>query len=74
MSNSDYNTHTRDDYVDANSRFLPSWLTNIVLPVGVFIIVVAIMCALVLSGVVQGNKTRSAPQSTTTVPTIELLP
>jgi hypothetical protein len=47
------------------------WLRAIVLPALLFVIAVAVVCALVLSGAVQGKKTyeppRSAPTTSETV-------
>ena len=42
------------------------WLRAIVLPALLFVIAVAIVCALVLSGAVQGKKTYEAPKSAPT--------
>jgi hypothetical protein len=38
------------------------WLRAMVLPALLFVIVVAIVCALVLSGAVQGKRTYEAPK------------
>lgn len=51
------------------------WLRAVVLPALLFVIAVAIVCALVLSGAVQGKKKYDAPQGApTTTPTVLIEP
>jgi hypothetical protein len=42
------------------------WLRAVVLPALLFVVAVAIVCALVLSGAVQGKKTYDAPKTAPT--------
>jgi hypothetical protein len=52
-----------------------TWLRGVLVPVLVFVIAVAIVCALVASGAVQGHKTYpKAPRSTTTQQTVLIQP
>jgi hypothetical protein len=43
-------------------------------PIGVLVVVVAVICGLVLSGAIQPSETRTPATSPTTVPSIEITP
>ena len=52
-----------------------AWLRTLVLPLLLFVTAVAVVCALVLSGAVQGHKTYGPPaKAPTTQPTVLIEP
>lgn len=51
-----------------------SMVWRYLLPVAVLVVVVAVISALVLTGVVSGGKDRPVAQPTSTTPTIEIAP
>jgi hypothetical protein len=64
----------RDDF-DDESGLGPSRLRAFLIPLGVLIVVVAIICALVLSGALEGDQLRTGPDgASTTVSTVEISP
>ncbi|MCL5735210.1 MAG: hypothetical protein M1274_06400 [Actinobacteria bacterium] len=61
------------DYFDEAREPRLTRLRALALPVAVLIVVAAVICGLVLGGVLQGDKVRVRPgNAPTTVPTIEL--
>jgi hypothetical protein len=65
----------RDDFNDDEVRVGPSRLRVLLIALGALVVVVAIICALVLSGALQGDQARTGPDgASTTLPTVEISP
>jgi hypothetical protein len=65
----------RVDFDDDGPDFEPSRLRAVLLPLGLLVVVIAVISALVLSGVLQGDPKKRPPVApATTAPTVEIAP
>ncbi|HLA80342.1 MAG TPA: hypothetical protein VJP78_01745 [Thermoleophilia bacterium] len=65
----------RSNFTEEEREPLGSRLWAFALPVAILVVVVAVICGLVLGGVVQGDHTRSGPENVpSTLPTVEIQP